>query len=61
LGLALDEPKETDDIFQKEGFEVIVEKDLLKKIQGVNIDLQKDWKGSQFLVNPIYQVAGSCC
>jgi Fe-S cluster assembly iron-binding protein IscA len=37
--LALDEPKDTDDIFEQDGYRFLVDKDLMIKAQEITVDL----------------------
>jgi Fe-S cluster assembly iron-binding protein IscA len=37
--LALDEPKDTDDVFDNEGYKFIVDKELMIKAQSITVDL----------------------
>jgi Fe-S cluster assembly iron-binding protein IscA len=37
--LALDEPKDTDDVFDTEGYKFIVDKELMIKAQSITVDL----------------------
>ncbi len=39
--MALDEPKETDDVFEIEGFKYLVNKDLLGKAKSIKVDFQQ--------------------
>ena len=36
--MALDEPKETDDVFDFDGFKYVIDKDLLEKAKPVKVD-----------------------
>ena len=38
--MALDEPKDTDDLFKIDGFEFIVDKELLEKAQPIKVDFE---------------------
>ena len=38
--MAQDEPKNTDDIFQVDGFEYIIDKELLGRAQPIKVDFQ---------------------
>ena len=45
LGLVLDEPKDDDSVFDVEGFQYIINKDLMEKAQPIKIDfLQMGFK-----------------
>ena len=54
MGVALDEPTGDDTLFPMDGFNVIVEKSVLKSIQGINIQfLPNKWIGSEIRVTPL--------
>ena len=38
--MALDEPRDTDDVFKVDGFDYIIDKELLERAQPVKIDFQ---------------------
>ena len=38
--MALDEPKDSDDLFKVDGYEYIIDKELLEKAQPVKVDFQ---------------------
>ena len=38
--MALDEPKDSDDQYKVDGFEYIIDKDLMKKAEPIKIDFQ---------------------
>jgi len=40
LAMALDEPRNTDDVFNIDGFEYIVDKQLLERAQPIKVDFQ---------------------
>ena len=40
LAMALDEPKETDETIEIEGFQYIVDKDFMQKVQPIKVDFQ---------------------
>ena len=62
LGMALDEPSDNDEVFDVNGFKVIIEKQLLEKVGGAKIDFETSrWKGAGFRIFATYQAASSCC
>ena len=62
LAMALDEPKETDETFEVDGFKYIVDKDFLEKAKPIKIDfLEIGFKLTSSLVFDQSQgCAGSC-
>ncbi|MCP4195662.1 MAG: hypothetical protein GY762_00795 [Proteobacteria bacterium] len=52
-----------DAVQTEQGFNLIMEKGLLKTLGGVNIDFRKQqWTGAGgFSIDPIHQSGGSCC
>ena len=59
--MALDEPKENDEIHEDEAFNVVVDKQLLAECGGVNIDFRSDkFRGTGFFVEAINKPDGSC-
>lgn len=58
LGLALDEPKEEDKVFDQETFKVVVNADELSNIGDVEVDFRDNRWGSGFTVRSTH---GSTC
>ncbi|MCP4198124.1 MAG: hypothetical protein GY762_13325 [Proteobacteria bacterium] len=53
MGLALEEPKKNDEIFQEGEFNVIVDKDVLKRVGDVHIHFRPNiYIGAEFVVTP---------
>ena len=53
MGLVLDEPKDSDVLFERSGFHIIVDKDLWKAVQGITIDSRPNqWIGTELVVKP---------
>lgn len=60
--MVLDEPKETDNVFQVNGFTMLVEKDLLEKTKTITVDYVNYGMGSGFRVtSEIAMGGGSGC
>jgi len=58
--MALDEPSDADEVFKENGFDVVIEKQLLEQVKGVKIDYETSkWRGEGFRILPTYQ-SGSC-
>ncbi|NNG01791.1 MAG: hypothetical protein HKM93_20565 [Desulfobacteraceae bacterium] len=36
--MALDEPKDTDDVFEVDGFKYVIEKEFIEKVQPIKVD-----------------------
>jgi iron-sulfur cluster assembly protein len=63
LGLALDEPSDTDEVFEQATFKVIINKELHDQLGGVRIDFGGNrWQGAGFRINAINSggSGGSC-
>jgi Fe-S cluster assembly iron-binding protein IscA len=59
--LALDEPNDGDEVQTEDTFKVIIDKDLLGQLGGVNIDYRENrWMGSGFFIRPTHTAPGSC-
>jgi Fe-S cluster assembly iron-binding protein IscA len=61
MGLALDEPRNTDDSFESDGLQFVVdgtERGDVMRYGGIQVDHRTGWWGSSFVVTP--QV-GACC
>lgn len=62
MGMALDEPSSNDEVHKEQGFDVVIEKNLLNQLGGVRIDFEKSkWRGAGFRITPTYGSGGSCC
>ena len=48
LGMALDEPKNEDEIFEEKGTKFIIDKDLLSQAKPINVDFVSTANGSGF-------------
>ena len=60
--MALDEPSDEDEVFNRDGFDVIIEKQLLGRVQGVKIEYESSkWMGSGFRISPTYNAGGCAC
>jgi Fe-S cluster assembly iron-binding protein IscA len=58
--MALDEPKENDEMLNEAGVNFLVEKELLDKIQPVNIDFVDTAMGSGFSITSALSQGNSC-
>lgn len=60
--MALDEPSDSDEVFEKDGFNVVIEKGLLDQIKGVKIEYETNkWRGAGFRISPTFQVSSCSC
>ena len=60
MGMALDEPKETDEVFDGDGFKVVADRHLLEEMGGVTVAYQSSAFGSGFVIRPKGAHSGSC-
>jgi len=60
LGMALDEPKDTDEVVDGDGFKVVADKSLLEEMGGVKVDYRKSAFGGGFIIQPEGDFSGSC-
>lgn len=60
--MALDEPTENDEVQREDGFVIVIDKQLLTQLGGVEIDFRTNkWMGSGFLIRGLQKASGSCC
>jgi Fe-S cluster assembly iron-binding protein IscA len=57
LALALDEPRDNDEVIEDDGYKFLVEKELLKQAQPISVDVT--YMG--FVVNSNLQLGGGGC
>jgi len=57
LTLALDEPKDSDDVFEVEGYSIVVDKELLEKAKPLSID----FACSGFSIDSSLELGGGGC
>ena len=58
MGMALDEPKNEDEIFEEKGTKFIIDKDLLIQAKPINIDFISSTNGSGFKLSSGLSVEG---
>ena len=59
--MALDEPKEDDQVFDESGITYIVNKQLLEQVKPIQIDFVKSDRGSGYRISAnLSKVRGSC-
>lgn len=60
MGLALDEPKDTDDVFDNEGIKFLVDKDLLVQCKEIKVDFVDSGPRSGFAIYSPVPLGGGC-
>ena len=58
--MALDEPKDDDEIVKNDGITFLVNKDLLEKAKPINVDFVDSAMGSGFSISSALSVGGGC-
>jgi iron-sulfur cluster assembly protein len=48
--MALDEPNENDEVFNERGISFIIEKELFKEVQPINVDFVESTMGAGFMI-----------
>ena len=61
MGLALDEPKETDEVLSLDGFKVVADKTLLDDMGGVTINYRHAAFGGGFIIRPKGEAVSQGC
>lgn len=61
LGLALDELKKEDHVYEVNGVKVIIDKKTNKQVKGIKIDAVDTIMGTRFIVEDLYKAKGGCC
>ena len=61
MGMALDEPKDDDQVFEESGVTYVINKDLLEQVKPVNVDFVESPRGSGYRITAnIAKSCGSC-
>lgn len=60
MGLALDESKEEDEVFNEQGIKYVVSKDLFEKVKPVGIDYVESPRGGGFKLSSNLDSGGGC-
>ncbi len=61
MGLALDKLSDNDDICELDDFQVVVDKKLLEKFGGIDVEfVESQWFGAQFRITPARKGAHAC-
>ena len=58
--MALDEPKDNDEIFKDNGISYLIEKDLYEKVKPINVDFIESAMGSGFSITSAMSRENSC-
>ncbi len=58
--MVLDEPKETDEVFDSMGLSYLVEKDLYNKVKPIKVDYVNSAFGAGFQISSSLPQGGSC-
>lgn len=64
MGMALDEPKENDEVFSESGVTFLVNKDLLDSVKPISVEFVETPRGSGFAVKSALTNKGkddNCC
>ena len=61
MGLALDEPKENDEVLTLDGFRITVDKGLVEDLGGLTITYRKSPLGGGFIIRPLGEVVYQGC
>jgi len=59
--MALDEPKNEDEVFDEKGTKFIIDKDLLNQAKPINVDFIESQQGSGFKLTSSLAPAGGGC
>ena len=58
--MALDEPKENDEIIEESGIKYLIEKDLYERVKPINVDFVESVMGSGFSITSAMSMGSSC-
>lgn len=58
--MALDEPKENDEVVQNDGITYMINKDLFEQVKPISVDFVESAYGSGFAINSNLKRAGGC-
>jgi iron-sulfur cluster assembly protein len=64
LGMALDEPKENDEVFNENGLTFLINKELLDSVKPISVEFVETSRGSGFSVTSALSNKGkddNCC
>lgn len=60
LGMALDEPKDNDEVFNEGDFTYLVEKGLYELVKPIKVDYVDSYMGTGFEISSSLSVGGGC-
>ena len=58
--MALDEPREADEVFEEQGITFLMEKELFDQVKPVNVDFIESDRGSGFKVSSSVDASSAC-
>ena len=58
--MALDEPKDSDEIVEQEGLKVVADKNLVAEMGGIDVSFRSAALGGSFIVRRKKESTGSC-
>ena len=61
LGMALDEPVNTDEVFEEKGTKFVIDKDIYNQAKPINVDFVSTPQGSGFKLTSSLSAAGGEC
>ncbi len=61
LGMALDEPKDSDEVMKDNGITYLVDKELFGKVKPINVDFIDTPRGSGFSISSSLKTDGGGC
>jgi iron-sulfur cluster assembly protein len=61
MGMALDEPKEDDQIFEESGFTYIINRELYEQVKPVKIEYVETARGAGYRVSANLNKRSGCC
>lgn len=60
MGMALDEPKEDDEVLEKDGVTVVAEKSLIRDMGGIEVGYNEVGYRRGFIISPRLERLGGC-
>lgn len=60
MGMALDESRDNDEVFDDRGVTYVIDKDFLEQVKPIKVDYVNSPMGSGFSISSSMQMGGSC-
>jgi len=60
MGMALDEPKDDDEVLEKDGFQVVAQKSLVREMGGIEVNYRNVGYGGGFAISAKSDYTGGC-